>query len=97
MVLWVLLIGLLTAGMVLGLAMMWRQRRHLRSLARDEFEDDQWGFGQIAALTIWVPVLVELLYILNGEELLILGGFGLADMCTWLQTWRNGSQKDGVT
>ncbi|KAH2655464.1 hypothetical protein KXV32_002687 [Aspergillus fumigatus] len=53
------------AGMVLGLTMMWRQRRHLRSLARDEFEDDQWGFGQIAALTIWVPVLVELLYILN--------------------------------
>lgn len=65
MVLWVLLIGLLTAGMVLGLTMMWRQRRHLRSLARDKFEDDQWGFGQIAALTIWVPVLVELLYILN--------------------------------
>ncbi|KAL5043259.1 hypothetical protein BDW71DRAFT_188266 [Aspergillus fruticulosus] len=62
---WVLLIGLLTAGMVLGLTMMWRQRRHLRSLARDQFEDDQWGFGQIAALTIWAPIPVELLYILN--------------------------------
>ncbi|KAL4862624.1 hypothetical protein BDV12DRAFT_207109 [Aspergillus spectabilis] len=65
MLFWVLLIGLLTAGMVVGLTMMWRQRRHLRSLARDQFEDDQWGFGQIAALTIWAPVLVELLYILN--------------------------------
>ncbi|EAW25583.1 uncharacterized protein NFIA_044020 [Aspergillus fischeri NRRL 181] len=98
MMIWVLLIGLLTAGMVLGLTMMWRQRRHLRSLARDKFEDDQWGFGQIAALTIWVPILVELLYILNGEELLILvGGFGLADMGTFLQTWPNGSPKDGIT
>jgi uncharacterized SAM-binding protein YcdF (DUF218 family) len=64
---WVLLIGLLTAGMVVGLTMMWRQRNHLRSLARDQFEDDAWGFGQVAALTIWAPVVVELLYILNGE------------------------------
>jgi hypothetical protein len=67
MVFWVLLIGLLTAGMVVGLTMMWRQRRHLRSLARDQFEDDKWGFGQIAALTIWAPILVEMLYILNGR------------------------------
>ncbi|KAL4861647.1 hypothetical protein BDV12DRAFT_190943 [Aspergillus spectabilis] len=42
---WVLLIGLLTAGMVLGLVMMWRQRRHLRSLARDQFEDDHVFFS----------------------------------------------------
>ncbi|KGO45933.1 hypothetical protein PEXP_018130 [Penicillium expansum] len=65
MLFWVMLIGLLTAGMVVGLTMMWRQRRHLRSLARDQFEDDQWGFGQIAALTIWAPIPVELIYILN--------------------------------
>ncbi|KAL4996471.1 hypothetical protein BDV10DRAFT_187124 [Aspergillus recurvatus] len=65
MLFWVLLIALLTAGMVLGLTMMWRQRRHLKSLARDKFEDDEWGFGQIAALTIWAPIPVELLYILN--------------------------------
>jgi hypothetical protein len=74
MLFWVLLIGLLAAGMMVGLTMMWRQRRHLRSLARDQFEDDQWGFGQIAALAIWAPILVELLYILNGEELCILIG-----------------------
>ncbi|KAJ5193878.1 hypothetical protein N7491_001209 [Penicillium cf. griseofulvum] len=74
MLFWVLLTGLLTAGMVVGLTMMWRQRKHLRSVARDQFEDDQWGFGQIAALTIWAPIPVELLYILNGEELFILIG-----------------------
>ncbi|KAF7136980.1 hypothetical protein CNMCM5793_006731 [Aspergillus hiratsukae] len=65
MLFWVLLIGLLTAGMIVGLTMMWRQRRHLRTLARDKFEDDAWGFGQVAALTIWAPIPVELLYILN--------------------------------
>ncbi|KAL5003033.1 hypothetical protein BDV10DRAFT_155433 [Aspergillus recurvatus] len=65
MLFWVLLIGLLTACMVVGLEMMWRQRRHLKSLARDQFEDDEWGFGQIAALTIWAPIPVELIYILN--------------------------------
>ncbi|KAL4886209.1 hypothetical protein BJY04DRAFT_213741 [Aspergillus karnatakaensis] len=65
MLFWVLLIGLLTAGMVVGLTMMWRQRRHLHKLVREEFEDDQWGFGQIAALTIWAPIPVEVLYILN--------------------------------
>ncbi|KAL4864708.1 hypothetical protein BDV12DRAFT_200872 [Aspergillus spectabilis] len=65
MLFWVLLIGLLVAGMIVGLEMMWRQRRHLKSLARDQFEDDQWGFGQIAALTIWAPIAVELIYILN--------------------------------
>ncbi|KAL3455906.1 hypothetical protein BJX64DRAFT_53578 [Aspergillus heterothallicus] len=65
MLVWVLLIGLLTAGMIVGLTMMWRQRKHLKSLARDDFEDDEWGFGQIAALTIWAPIPVELIYILN--------------------------------
>ncbi|KAL4926662.1 uncharacterized protein BDV17DRAFT_268878, partial [Aspergillus undulatus] len=65
MLFWALLIGLLVAGMVVGLTMMWRQRRHLRSLARDDFADDEWGFGQIAALTIWAPILVELIYVLN--------------------------------
>ncbi|KAL2855700.1 hypothetical protein BJX68DRAFT_231063 [Aspergillus pseudodeflectus] len=65
MAFWVLLIGLLVAGMIVGLEMMWRQRRHLKSLARDQFEDDQWGFGQIAALTIWAPIVVEFIYILN--------------------------------
>ncbi|KAF9888540.1 hypothetical protein FE257_008647 [Aspergillus nanangensis] len=74
MLFWVLLLGLLTAGMMVGLTMMWRQRRHLRSLATDQFEDDQWGFGQIAALAIWAPILVELLYILNGEFAILIVG-----------------------
>lgn len=60
---WVLLIGLMTVGMITGLLMMWRQRKHLRSVAAEQFEDDAWGFGQVAALFIWAPIPVELLYI----------------------------------
>jgi hypothetical protein len=63
MIIWALLIGLMTAGMVLGLVMMWRQRNHLRSVAGMQFEDDAWGFGQVAALFIWAPIPVEFLYI----------------------------------
>jgi uncharacterized membrane protein len=63
MIIWALLIGLMTAGMVLGLVMMWRQRNHLRSVAGMQFEDDAWGFGQVAALFIWAPIPVESLYI----------------------------------
>lgn len=65
---WVLLIGLMTAGMVTGLVMMWRQRNHLHSLAGAEFTDDEWGFGQIAALFIWAPIPVEILFVLHGEH-----------------------------
>lgn len=63
MIISALLIGLMTAGMVLGLVMMWRQRNHLKSVAGMHFEDDVWGFGQVAALFIWAPIPVEFLYI----------------------------------
>lgn len=65
--LWVSLIGLLTAGMILGLVMMWRQRFYLRSVAGDKFEDDLWGFGQVAALFVWAPIPIEILYVILGR------------------------------
>lgn len=64
---WVMLIGLMTACMVLGLAMVWRQREHLRVVVGEDFEDDVWGFGQVAALFIWAPVPVEVLDLLNSK------------------------------
>jgi hydrogenase-4 membrane subunit HyfE len=64
------MIGLSIAGMVFGLTMMWRQRKHLRAVVGAQFKDDNWNFGQFAALFIWAPILVELLYILNGWYIL---------------------------
>jgi hypothetical protein len=65
MIIWVLLLGLMISGMILGLTMMWRQRMYLRSVAGDKFEDDTWGFGQVAALFIWAPIPIELLYLIQ--------------------------------
>ncbi|KAL4900651.1 hypothetical protein BDW74DRAFT_188089 [Aspergillus multicolor] len=65
--LWVLNIGLCIAGMVFGLAMMWRQRSHLRRVVGMRFRDDDWNFGQFMALSIWAPIPVGLLYELNDS------------------------------
>jgi hypothetical protein len=54
------------AGLFIGLVFLWKQRNELKSVAGGEFQDDQWGFGQVAALFIWVPIPVEISYRING-------------------------------
>lgn len=63
---WVMLIALMTVGMLLGLAMVWRQREHLRVVVGEKYEDDVWGFGQVNALFIWAPIPIQFLLILTG-------------------------------
>lgn len=63
---WVTLIALMSACMILGLAMVWRQREHLREVVGNNFEDDIWGFGQVAALFIWAPIPVDIFYLLSS-------------------------------
>jgi hypothetical protein len=57
------------AAMVVGLVTLWRQRGELRAVAGDHFEDQVWGFGQVAALFTWIPIPVEMSYRVNGEWL----------------------------
>lgn len=64
---WILLIGLMVAGMGLGISMMWRQRKHLRSVAGEKFEDDTWGFGQVAALFVWAPIPLSVLGVFHRK------------------------------
>lgn len=66
---WILLLGLMIAGMIIGVSMMWRQRRYLRSVAGDQFEDDVWGFGQVAALFVWAPIPLSLLGVFYSKSL----------------------------
>jgi hypothetical protein len=68
MVVWILLIGMMTVGMVIGLVMVWRQRNHLRTVVGNEFGDDTWGFGQVAAMFIWAPIPVEVVLLLSGKS-----------------------------
>ncbi|KAM7211993.1 hypothetical protein V8F06_012622, partial [Rhypophila decipiens] len=37
-------------------------RRQMQVLAGDKYEDNRWGFGQIAAVMTWVPVVQEVLF-----------------------------------
>lgn len=64
---WILLILLMVGGMGLGITMMWRQRKHLRSVAGEKFEDDTWGFGQVAALFVWAPIPLRVLGVFHRK------------------------------
>ncbi|EHK17822.1 uncharacterized protein TRIVIDRAFT_136014, partial [Trichoderma virens Gv29-8] len=65
-VVWSLLTTLSLVGMVWGLVKLWGQRSELIKVAGPEFEDNEWGFGQVAALFTWLPIPVEISYKLNG-------------------------------
>lgn len=50
----------LATGMAYSFAKMHLARVQLARLNEDDYEDNEWGFGQIIALFIWIPLLVEL-------------------------------------
>jgi hypothetical protein len=50
----------LAVGMAYCFAKMHIARQQLASVAHDEFTDDEWGFGQVVALFVWVPLMVEI-------------------------------------
>jgi hypothetical protein len=69
-VFWGLLVVASMVGMFWGLELLWAQRNDLRNVVGQNFQDDLWGFGQVAALFIWAPVPVEISYHIHGESLL---------------------------
>ena len=40
------------------------KRSAMKAVTGDGFTDDQWGFGQVVALFLWAPVLVEFLFVI---------------------------------
>jgi len=49
-------------AMLVELAEMEKLRNIMKTIAGDDFEDNQWGFGQIIALFLWVPLIFQLIY-----------------------------------
>jgi hypothetical protein len=49
-----------------------------RTLMKDQqaWGNDTWSFGQILSLSIWLPAVIELVYILVGLDSLFLSLFG---------------------
>jgi hypothetical protein len=66
-ILWSMLVVVAIFAMFLGLVFLWDQRNELKLVAAQDFQDNQWGFGQVAALFIWAPIPVEILYHINGK------------------------------
>jgi hypothetical protein len=42
-------------------------RGHLRGAAGEDFDDDEWGFGQVLAIFVWVPITLKIIRLLWRE------------------------------
>ncbi|KAE9977306.1 hypothetical protein EG328_002135 [Venturia inaequalis] len=52
----------LSVGMLYYAIKMESQRNHIKAILGKEFLDDQWGFGQVVALCLWIPLLLQTIY-----------------------------------
>jgi hypothetical protein len=56
-------VGLLSLGLSIGslycAVQMSRKRDAMKSISGDDFEDNEWGFGQVIAIFLWVPLLLQ--------------------------------------
>src|SRR5260221_10719322 len=51
-----------TIGMLVELVEMERTRDTMKEITGPDFQDNQWGFGQVIALGLWVPLCIQILY-----------------------------------
>ncbi|KAH0543890.1 hypothetical protein FGG08_001791 [Glutinoglossum americanum] len=49
-------------GVLYCLVQLERKRIIMKNIVGADFQDNQWGFGQVIALLLWVPLLVQALY-----------------------------------
>ncbi|KZP20595.1 hypothetical protein FIBSPDRAFT_537696 [Athelia psychrophila] len=61
-------IGLMSLGLSIGalveLARMMQTRTFMQVITGPDFADNDWGFGQVVSLFLWVPMCAEALYFL---------------------------------
>jgi hypothetical protein len=53
---------LFTIGTLVGFVKLQRTRDSMRSVTGTEFQDNEWGFGQVMAVLLWAPLLIQALY-----------------------------------
>ena len=49
-------------GMLVELAEMERTRHIMKEITGPSFQDDQWGFAQVIAVFLWMPLCIQLVY-----------------------------------
>lgn len=64
-------VGLLSLGLSIGslycAVQMSRKRDAMRIISGGEFQDNEWGFGQVIAIFLWVPLLLHALNLTISE------------------------------
>ncbi|KAF3925241.1 hypothetical protein ABW20_dc0105034 [Dactylellina cionopaga] len=59
----------LSIGVIYELVIMERTRDTMKAITGADFQDNQWGFGQVIALCLWAPLLFQFLfYIIQFER-----------------------------
>lgn len=59
-----------TIGMLVELGEMERTRSIMMEITGPDFQDNQWGFGQVIALFLWMPLCIQLGYYAVCESFL---------------------------
>ena len=54
------------------LAFLWILRVNLQDLSGQDYSENKWGFGQVVALIVWVPLFLEVVYEGFGKLYLVL-------------------------
>ena len=56
-------IGTIVTGcMIYLMCVLEGTRNYLRSIIGVDFQDDQWGFGQVIAVFVWIPLCLRVTY-----------------------------------
>ena len=57
-----------TIGTLVEMGQMERTRKLMQAVTGADFGDNQWGFGQVVSLFLWVPICVQASYYVISES-----------------------------
>jgi len=77
-----LLCGIFSIGslvlMTMAMTNMYRTRNAMKQIAGTEFSDDGWSFGQVLAVSTWIPLLLNFAWLSIGNATIHLSSITLS-------------------
>jgi len=61
----------LSCAIIILLRSMFHTRAQAKTFSKDAYEDDNWGFGQVMAVVLWLGFLSDSICIIRGKELYV--------------------------
>jgi hypothetical protein len=56
----------LSGGVIYEMALLQGKRLFMKAVTGSNFVDNQWGFGQVIAIFLWIPLVIQAIYYLCG-------------------------------